>query len=218
MRAILAVMGLVMSLGIFAQDMARLPDGSSLQYYFTLPDNMESEAPLAVIMGGGPGTVRIALSTFQSLGQEFAARGWAVATPVSPNSQSFFGTNGLLVSQLIDLLKQRPDVADGPVLLGGISNGGISSLEIANRDPGAYLGVVAVPALANSSSVTNLNDFPVFLRIGSEDQLGWAARYDATVRALENAGAIVNAKLVDGGGHRVPIDWANLEVWLNNLK
>jgi len=109
-------------------------------------------------------------------------------------------------------------VADGPVLLGGISNGGISSLEIANRDPGAYLGVVAVPALANSSSVTNLNDFPVFLRIGSEDQLGWAARYDATVRALENAGAIVNAKLVDGGGHRVPIDWANLEVWLNNLK
>lgn len=216
-RLLLTLLLPLLPLGGYSQETFRLPDGSQLQAYLAIPENTESPAPLAVIMGGGPGNGRIASGTFQSLGQEFVERGWAVVTPVSPNSQSFFGANGELVWQLIEQLKQRDDIADGPALLGGISNGGTSALEMANRYPEGYLGVVAVPALANSSSVTNLSNVPVFLRIGSEDQLGWADRYDATVRALENAGALVDARLVEGGGHRVPIDWNNLELWLESV-
>lgn len=207
----------LLPLSALAQTFYTLPDGSRLQAYLAIPDTGADSYPLAVVMGGGPGNGRIASSTFDSLGQDFVAHGWAVLTPVSPNGQSFFGANGELVHQLAELIKADNRIDDTPALLAGISNGGISSLEIANTHPHDYLAVVAVPALANSSSATNLEGFPIYLRIGSEDQLGWAARYESTVRALNNAGAIVDAELVQGGGHRVPVDWENLDAWLNAL-
>lgn len=218
MPRLLLTLLLLLPLTLQAQETFTLPDGSRLQAFLALPEAGQPALPLAIVMGGGAGDNRIASGTFESLGREFAARGWAVATPVSPNGQSFFGGNGDKVRQLIGLLKARDGVADGPALLAGISNGGISALEIASAAPGEYLGVVAVPALANDSSVRNLRDFPVFLRIGSEDQLGWASRYESTVRALEKAGARVDARLVEGGGHRVPVDWDNLEAWLAALR
>jgi len=202
----------------FTQTSYDLPDGTRMQAYLAIPEGLDGQAPLAIVMGGGAGDGRIASGTFESLGQEFVDRGWAVATPVSPNGQSFFAENGEKVRQLITLLKAREGIADGPVLLSGISNGGISSLQIASSHPDEYLGVVAVPAIANNTTVSNLTDFPVYLRIGSEDQLGWASRFDSTVRTLEDAGATVNALLVEGGGHRVPIDWDNLEQWLGSVK
>ena len=219
MNKFLLVTLLLLPIFGFTQTSYDLPDGTRMQAYLAIPnDFVDGGAPLAIIMGGGSGDDRIASSTFESLGQELVARGWAVATPVSPNGQSFFAENGEKVRQLITLIKARGDIADGSVLLGGISNGGISSLQIASSHPDEYLGVVAVPAITNSSSVRNLTDFPVFLRIGSEDRLGWASRYESTVSALESAGAQVNAMLVQGGGHRVPIDWDNLEQWLETVK
>ncbi|MDG2174741.1 MAG: hypothetical protein P8M72_01185 [Gammaproteobacteria bacterium] len=218
MQKLLLVILLLMPIAGFTQTSYDLPDGTRMQAYLAIPEGLDGQAPLAIVMGGGAGDGRIASGTFESLGQEFVDRGWAVATPVSPNGQSFFAENGEKVRQLITLLKTRDDIADGPVLLGGISNGGISSLQIASSHPDEYLGVVAVPAIANSSSVSNLRDFSVFLRIGSEDQLGWGSRYESTVSALESAGAQVNALLVEGGGHRVPIDWDNLELWLETVK
>jgi poly(3-hydroxybutyrate) depolymerase len=218
MKKFLLILFLLLPVAGFTQTSYTLPDGSRLQAYLAIPDDFDGEAPLAIVMGGGAGNGRIASGTFESLGQEFVDRGWAVATPVSPDGQSFFAGNGEKVRQLITLLKARDDIADGSVLLSGISNGGISSLQIASSHPDEYLGVVAVPAIANDTTVSNLTNFPVYLRIGSEDQLGWANRFDSTVRALESAGSIVNALLVEGGGHRVPIDWDNLEQWLETVK
>jgi len=217
MIRILTVLLWLLPLSALGQTFYTLPDGSRIQAYLAFPETGAQDYPLAIVMGGGPGNGRIASSTFESLGQDFVSHGWAVITPVSPNGQSFFGANGELVHQLAELLKSEDRIADGPALLAGISNGGISSLEIANNYPHDYRGVVAVPALANSASVTNLDNFPVYLRIGSEDQLGWAARYESTLRALENAGAVVDAQLVQGSGHRVPVDWDDLDHWLKAL-
>lgn len=202
----------------FAQTEFALPDDSSIQAYLAFPDTGEAPFPLAVVMGGGAGNGRIASGTFEGLGSEFAGHGWAVAVPVSPDGQSFWDDNAEKVRQLIALLKDREDVADGPALLAGISNGGISALEIASNHPGEYLGVVAVPALATDSSVRALKDFPVYLRIGSEDQLGWANRYEATVSAMNRAGVRLDEQLVQGAGHRVPVDWTSLEAWLAALR
>ena len=217
MPKLLLVLLILLPLTAHPQTTFDLPDGSRFQAYLAVPDNDAAPARLAIVMGGGAGDNRIASGTFNSLGKEFLEHGWAVATPVSPNGQSFWGANAAKVRQLITLLQARDDIAGGKVLLAGISNGGISSLEIASLHPEEYLGVVAVPALANDDSVRNLAGFPIFLRIGSEDQLGWASRYDATVRAMNKAGAVVDAKLVDGAPHRVPVDWAELAPWLDAL-
>jgi len=142
-----------------------------------------------------------------------------VVAPVSPNGQSFWGENGGKVYDLIATLKKRDDIADGPVLLMGISNGGISSLDIASRSPRDYLGIIAVPALASDSpQLAALKDFPVFLRIGSEDRLGWGSRFDDTVRVLERAGVVLDAKLLQGTGHTFPLDWNDVDAWLGTLQ
>ena len=143
MNKFLLVTLLLLPIFGFTQTSYDLPDGTRMQAYLAIPnDFVGGGAPLAIIMGGGSGDDRIASRTFESLGQELVARGWAVATPVSPNGQSFFAENGEKVRQLITLIKARGDIADGSVLLGGISNGGISSLQIASSHPDEYLGVV----------------------------------------------------------------------------
>lgn len=221
MRRFLFALLVLLPVSVLAQTEFRLPDGTAIDAYLAFPagdaGGNGGPFPLALVMGGGAGDGRIARSTFEGLGREFAAHGWAVAVPVSPNGRSFWEGNADKVRQLIGMLKERDEVAEGRALLAGISNGGISALEIASRHPEEYLGVVAVPALASNDSVRALKDFPVYLRIGSEDQLGWASRYDSTVKAMEEAGAKLDAQLVEGAPHRVPVDWSSLEPWLEGL-
>ena len=217
MRSFLLTLLLLMPISAYTQSEFTLSDGSAFRAYFDTPG--AGEHPLVVILGGGAGDARIASSAFRNHGDGFIDRGWAVVAPVSPNGQSFWGENGGKIYDLIATLKKRDDIADGPVLLMGISNGGISSLDIASRSPRDYLGIIAVPALASDSlQLAALENFPVFLRIGSEDRLGWGSRFDDTVRVLERAGVVLDAKLLQGTGHTFPLDWNDVDAWLGSLE
>ena len=219
MVRLLFVFFLLMPLSAFTQTAFELPDGSEIWAYFDVPEEAQSApVPLVIILGGGSGDARIASSAYRNHGEEFVDRGWAVAAPVSPNGQSFWGDNAGKIRQLITVLKQRENINTGPVLLMGVSNGGISSLEIASNHPSEYLGVIAVPALAsNAAQLRSLENFPVFLRIGSDDRLGWANRYDATVSLLEQAGVDLDARLLRRTGHIFPLDWEELAPWLDSI-
>ena len=217
MRSFLLTLLLLMPISAYTQSEFTLSDGSAFRAYFDTPG--AGEHPLVVILGGGAGDARIASSAFRNHGDGFIDRGWAVVAPVSPNGQSFWGENGGKIYDLIATLKKRDDIADGPVLLMGISNGGISSLDIASRSPRDYLGIIAVPALASDSpQLAALENFPVFLRIGSEDRLGWGSRFNDTVRVLERAGVVLDAKLLQGTGHTFPLDWNDVDAWLGSLE
>ncbi len=210
MKNLLLLLMLFLPPSVVAQTSFDLPDGSSIQAYLMLPEPGQDPLPLAIVMGGGPGNGQIAERTFNSLGAQFVSHGWAVVTPVSPNGQSFWDENAEKVRQLIMIIKARDEVQNGPVLLAGISNGGSSSLEIAAHHPREYLGVVAVPGLAVDSTLRTLRNFPVYLRIGSEDQLGWANRFTPQVDAMNRNGIRLNALLMQGEGHRVNVVWENL--------
>ena len=200
-----------------AQERISLSDGSVLNVFLVRPaQTSEQPAPLVILMGGGPGNASISRDTSMWLGSGFSARGWMVAVPISPNNRSFRGRdNNEKVAMLIETLRQRDYIADGKVLLAGISNGGMSALEIARRNPGNYLGVVAIPALSDSGTDNSaLKDMPVYLRIGSEDQLGWADRFDETVASLEAAGVELDAEILYGAPHMFRMDWDTLEPWL----
>ncbi len=204
----------------YAQERITLADGSRLSVYIVKPAQTLSEpSPLVILMGGGPGNASISRDTSIWLGGGFAERGWMVAVPVSPNNRAFRGDeNNRKVEQLITELQKRDEIANGKVLLAGISNGGMSALEIARRNPANYMGVAAVPALA-TSVVDNrvLAGFPVYLRIGGADQLGWAERFDETAEALTEAGVDLDAAILDSAPHMFRMNWESLEPWLEKV-
>tara|TARA_B100000900_G_scaffold323899_1_gene283489 strand:+ start:143 stop:862 length:720 start_codon:yes stop_codon:yes gene_type:complete len=220
MKWMALVLCFTVDLGAYSQERIELDDGSHLTVFIVGPAKGKNEpSPLLILMGGGPGNVSISRDTSSWLGSEFAQRGWFVAVPVSPNNRAFRGyDNNLKILMLIDQLQQRDYVAPGKTLLAGISNGGMSALEIARRNPEQFLGVAAVPALSVSAFDNKpLAGFPVYLRIGGEDQLGWADRFDETVAALEEAGVDLDAAILDSASHMFRMNWESLDAWLAKI-
>ena len=200
-----------------AQERIILADGSMLNVFMVQPaETTDQPSPLLILMGGGPGNASISRDTSMWLGSGFSDRGWVVAVPISPNNRAFRGAeNNEKVLQLIDELQKRESIATGKVLLGGVSNGGMSALEIARRNPEKYMGVLAVPALATSVFDNRpLDGFPIYLRIGGADQLGWADRFGETVDALTEAGVLLDAAILDSAPHMFRMQWDSLDAWL----
>ncbi len=198
-----------------------LSANTTLAVYMLFPeDRGQGDAhPLLILMPGGSGEDALARDVQSWLGADLAERGWAVAVPVSPNNRSFRGTNNRLIPMLIDTLQQDDRIAPGKVLLAGISNGGMSALEIAAHTPQAYLGVMAVPALIpRGLDLAPLEGMPVYLRIGDQDEMGWQDRLEETAAALTAGGAVVDADLVFMSPHMFFMEWETLDPWLQNLR
>ena len=204
-----------------AQERITLQDGTVLNVFLVAPENGANRAsPLVILMGGGPGNASISQDTSRWLGSGFAQRGWMVAVPISPNNRSFRGgVNNALITDLITQLQKRQNIAQDKVLLAGVSNGGMSALEIARRNPQDYLGVAAVPAISGADTDNEaLRDFPIYLRIGGNDQLDWADRFDETVASLTEAGVVLDADVLDGAPHMFRMEWESLGDWLQEIQ
>ena len=204
-----------------AQERITLQDGTVLNVFLVAPENAANRAsPLVILMGGGPGNASISQDTSRWLGSGFAQRGWMVAVPISPNNRSFRGgVNNALITDLITQLQKRQNIAQGKVLLAGVSNGGMSALEIARRNPQDYLGVAAVPAISSADTDNEaLRNFPIYLRIGGNDQLDWADRFDETVANLTEAGVVLDADVLDGAPHMFRMEWESLGDWLQEIQ
>jgi len=193
-----------------------LGDASTLAVYRLLPESVPTDgAPLVILMPGGSGDESLARDLHYWLGEELAQRGWAVAVPVSPNGRSFRGSNNRLIPLLVAALQEDSRIADGKALLAGISNGGMSALEIAAQAPLDYLGVMAVPALVPERlNVAALEGMHIYLRIGDQDEMSWMDRFQETRASLESAGAIVDAGLVFMAPHMFSMEWETLDPWL----
>ena len=204
-----------------AQERITLQDGTVLNVFLVAPENGANRAsPLVILMGGGAGNASISQDPSRWLGSGFAQRGWMVAVPISPNNRSFRGgVNNALITDLITQLQKRQNIAQGKVLLAGVSNGGMSALEIARRNPQDYLGVAAVPAISGADTDNEaLRDFPIYLRIGGNDQLDWADRFDETVASLTEAGVVLDADVLDGAPHMFRMEWESLGDWLQEIQ
>ena len=204
-----------------AQERITLQDGSVLNVFLVASgDQSKQRHPLVILMGGGPGNASISQDTSRWLGSGFAQRGWMVAVPISRNNRSFRGgANNALIAELIAELQKRDDVVQGKVLLAGVSNGGMSALEIARRNPEKYFGVAAVPAISSTDTDNDaLEGFPVYLRIGGADQLDWADRFDETVASLADAGVELNAEVLEGAPHMFRMEWESLGSWLEEIQ
>lgn len=193
-----------------------LPDGTEMTVLIEAPQKQAApQAPLALIIPGGPGSRQIAEYSDRLFAKPLAERGWLAAVLVSPDGKSFIGENGLRADQVATILLRREDVREGRVLIGGGSNGGIASIQIASLHPARYAAVIAMPGLIGPGTKAQaLRGMPIYLRVGAKDELNWAGSYAGAVRMLEKAGAKVDAKLLPDQGHNLQPDWAELDPWL----
>jgi dipeptidyl aminopeptidase/acylaminoacyl peptidase len=221
--AVIALALTIFSSGSFA-DMQRLQvelaDGSQVATYLILPDaQAATQHPLMILMPPGSGEAALAFDLQSWLGQEMAERGWAVAVPVSPNQKSFRGTNNAVILQLIDELQKNPRIKGGKVLLAGVSNGGVSAIEIASMAPERVMAVLGVPAvISDRTKLSALEGMAIYLRIGDQDEYMWMNRYPETRDALLAAGAFLDADLVFMSPHMFSMDWENLDPFLAAVK
>jgi predicted esterase len=156
-----------------------------------------------------------AASVMDTVGQSLAERGWAVVVPVSPDGRSFFGDAGDQVLAVMETFSRDPDLRTQRVLLAGVSNGGIAALQVASMEPDRVSGVIAVPGMLHNRVVLRrLKHVPVYLRVGAEDHLGWAEHYDDMVRKLTRANVRLDAQLLAGVDHGIPLDWEEIDAWI----
>ncbi len=196
-----------------------LADGRHLAVYLLMPPASEREKPpLVVMMPGGSGEDALARDLQYWLGEEFVQRGFAVVIPVSPNGRSFRGVNNALIPMLIDAMQETFQIGDDKPLLVGISNGGMSAVEIAAATPERFRGIVAVPALVpRGLDISALAGMPIYLRIGDQDEMSWSGRLEETADTLRAAGAQVDAGLVFMAPHMFQMEWETLDPWLAAL-
>ena len=219
LRKLFLLLFLIPGLLHATEEVVVLEDGSSVKVFLFYPENDgEGPWPLTVLMSGGTANEYIVRAQFW-LGDELASRGWVIAAPVSPNDNSFFGSNGEKIPKVIEQLQKLPAIEDGKTLLVGVSNGGSSALEIASRNPEEYYGVVAVPGIIKDHAIIGkFHNLPIFLRIGENDFLRWNRQLPILQKQLTEAGARVDAKLVPDGSHVFTIDWNELQPWLDTLR
>lgn len=219
LRNLILLLALLPGLIHAEEEIVMLEDGSSVKVFLFYPkDHGEGPWPLTVLMSGGTGNEYVARAQFW-LGHELANRGWVIAVPVSPDGNSFFGESGAKIPLVIEHLQKLSAIEDGKSLLVGVSNGGSSAIEIASRNPEKYFGVVAVPGIIkNPDAIGNFRDLPVYVRIGEDDFLRWNRLLPLLERQLTAAGAKVDAQLVPGASHVFPIDWDELQPWLDNVR
>ena len=219
LRKLFLLLFLIPGLLHATEEVVVLEDGRSVKVFLFYPENDgEGPWPLTVLMSGGTANEYIVRAQFW-LGDELASRGWVIAAPVSPNDNSFFGSNGEKIPKVIEQLQKLPAIEDGKTLLVGVSNGGSSALEIASRNPEEYYGVVAVPGIIKDHAIIGkFHNLPIFLRIGENDFLRWNRQLPILQKQLTEAGARVDAKLVPDGSHVFTIDWNELQPWLDTLR
>lgn len=197
----------------------KMADGSTIKVFLFYPKTAgEGPWPLSVLMSGGNANEYIVRAQFW-LGHELANRGWAIAVPVSPDANGFFGSMGERIPAVIAQLQEMPAIEKGRSLLIGVSNGGSSALEIASHHPENYFGVVAVPGiLKDGNTIGDFKGLPVYLRIGENDFLRWNRQLPQLKAQLEAAGAQLDAKLEPNANHIFPINWNELQPWLDSIR
>lgn len=202
-----------------SEELVTVADGSTIKVFVFYPKNYgEGPWPLTVLMSGGTANEYVVRAQFW-LGHELATRGWAIAVPVSPNDDGFFGTSGERIPEVIARLQESPFIETGKALLVGVSNGGSSALELASRHPENYYGVVAVPGIIkDEEKIGQFDGLPVYVRIGEKDFLRWNNELPKLISQLTNAGAQVNAKLEPNANHVFPINWSELQPWLDSIR
>lgn len=208
-----------------------------LEYRISVPENVADGAPVIVLLHGRgsdmndlqglraglPGTAILVTPQAPFSGAQWGyGGGWAwyqFLGGTTPEPETFVQGQTAL-REFMEALPGTLPVKPGPVVIGGFSQGGTSSLAYALRHPGTVAGVLMLSGfLASHPSVNidNANGLKIFWGHGSVDQM----IPFSTGRAGREAIAAAGAELTTGDyqiGHWIDDqELADARGWLNGL-
>lgn len=137
---------------------------------------------------------------------EASRRGIVVASPAAPAGGLLYdGAAAGLVRELADALIARFMPPERRLLIGGVSNGGLSAFRLALDRPEVVAGLVVAPGMPPTDDdygkLSALAAVPVGLFVG-EDDAGWREGSERVARTLADAGdERVTLTVSPGEGH-----------------
>ena len=187
-----------------------LPDGTTVQYVLVLPDGYDPAQKYEALLAfpGGDQTLPRAVGTVERFWEpEARKRGVIVVVPATPSiSRPYYVGEGsvLLIPDIIAAMRATFPIKDGPMHVGGHSNGGVTAFRTAIRWPEEFrsLTVIAgVPAeRVDFARLDNLKGMKVSLFVGVAD-LDWKAAMAETQQVMNEIGVPSTFTIVPRSGH-----------------
>lgn len=191
-------------------------DGTEIPFTLVVPEGFEmgDERPvLLALPPGGQGQAEVDAGLARYWESEALERGWVVVSPVAPEGSLYFqGAERYLPGLLAHVATiVRPE--GGYYHLAGISNGGLSAFKVATENAELFRSLIALPGHApDRESFENLGRIAstrAWLLVGSEDE-SWRASAEATAEGLRDAGGEPTVTVLEGQGHILDVDPAEL--------
>jgi hypothetical protein len=205
-----------------AEQVFTAEDGTEIPFTLVLPDGFETRGEYPVLLAlppGGQGQAEVDAGLARYWEPEALERGWVVVSPTAPVGGLYFqGAEGYLPG-LLDYVATIVRPEGGYFHVAGISNGGLSAFKVATENAELFRSLIAVPGHApDRESFENLGRIAstsVWMLVGSEDDEGWLESAEATGDRLQEVGADATVTVLEGQGHILDVDPADLYDFLD---
>ncbi len=204
------------SAGLERNQVFTAQDGTQIPFTLVLPAGFQpgDEHPILLALPpGSQGQEEVDAGLARYWEAEALERGWVVVSPVAPGGQLFFEGSERYLPELLDSVATRVRPEGGYYHLAGISNGGLSAFKVATENAELFRSLIALPGHApDRESFENLGRIAstrAWLLVGSEDE-SWRASAEATAEGLRDAGGEPTVTVLEGQGHILDVDPAEL--------
>lgn len=184
----------------------RLDDGSTLEWTVRLPEAFDGSRAYPVLIAlppgdGGKSAVGFGLRSLW--GAQATARGWIVASPITPPGGWSGKTGAQALNRLLGELESRYTVEGGRFHLAGCSTGGANAFHLALLAPSRFRSLTVAPGFPSDDDAGRLEALKglrVALFVGEDDE-GSKSAVEATAQTLEDLGIDVSLYVMPGEGH-----------------
>ncbi|MBL8759180.1 MAG: nuclear transport factor 2 family protein [Phycisphaerae bacterium] len=183
--------------------------GTRVVYQIITPDNFVpgSTAPVLLVLPPGKQDANMVNAGLARLDPECRRQGWVVVSPQAPGGRLFFQGGEEVLPALLQELRKTVAPEGGKVHLLGSSNGGLSALRFAIRNPESVRSLMLMPggfaSKADAARVNRLKGIPVRLYVGSDDTVEWTDGARAVLSAGEKAGLDIALDVRPANGHTI---------------
>lgn len=179
--------------------------------------------PLILALPAGDGSeamVRGGLELYWA--RPAVARGYLVVSPIARKGAPFNKEGADLVVPFLKAILNEIPADPKLVFLAGVSNGGVGALRVALDHPKLFCGLIGIPMSYRESKwleeMPKLSGLPIYVRVGSEDDLGFKEATEKIVERLRQAKISVNDGVLKGQKDVLNVDLVEMFNWMDEVK
>lgn len=208
MRILLLVLALAAQFALAkVSDKMTEIDGVRVYYKVILPTEYDPERPYPGILAFPPGNQDQAMVQFtvvQNWAAQAQKRGYVVVVPQAPLGESFAAKGARVFPKFIEQILADYKIRDGKFHIAGLSNGGMSSFNIAALHPQYFLSITGFPGYlrdATPERVAAISKMCIYMHVGENDSDNWVENVQKQAAEFKTQGMNVKFTLEKGQPH-----------------